>query len=58
MLAVLSLLVNFFVNYESNLGASIVMNDEFYAILFMSPLYHLTTFLIGVASSLFYNDFI
>jgi len=48
---------NFYMTYELNLGATIVMNEEFFAKIFMNPLFHFSPFFLGILLSLVYWNF-
>lgn len=50
--------INFIIVYTQHLGASIVMNDEFYSKIFMMPYYHAPAFLMGILCALIYSDYL
>lgn len=53
-----ALLLNLVVCFATDAGASVVQNEKFYARIFMSPVYHSTTFLMGVLCGLLYNEYL
>ena len=56
-IAVVVLAAQFIFVYQSNVGGTMVMNDEFFAKVFMNPLSHLFTFLFGIYMSLVYTRY-
>lgn len=57
LIMILSLLANFMFTYFSNYGATMIMSEEFYAKVFMTPIYHFTSFFYGIAMSIVYIRF-
>lgn len=57
LIGVFGLLINFSFTYFSNYGATIIMSEEFYAKVFMNPVYHFTSFFYGIAMSIVYIRF-
>lgn len=56
-LITLCILGNFVLTYTENIGATMVKNEDFYARIFMNPLYHASSFFYGIALCLIYNRF-
>ena len=52
-----SLVGVFYYTYELDLGASLVMNEEFFAKVFMNPLYHFSSFFLGIILGTIYWDY-
>lgn len=50
--------VNFIIVYTQHIGASIVMNDQFYSKVFMMPYYQAPAFLMGIFCGLIYSDYL
>ena len=48
--------INYGFVFNINVGGSIVMNEEFFAKVFMNPLYHSSSFVFGVACALMYRS--
>jgi len=53
----LALVGQFSLVYFTNVGATMVRNDEFFAKVFMNPLFHLSSFLFGMIMCLVYLRF-
>ena len=52
-----ALLINFCFVYISNEGASIILNDSFFAKVFMNPLFHFSSFFYGSCLGLVYHTY-
>lgn len=57
LIGVFGLLANFMFTYFSNYGATIIQSEEFFAKVFMNPIYHFTSFFYGIAMSIVYIRF-
>lgn len=53
-LGVFSMIIQFVFVYLSDKGASIVKNDEFFGLVYMTPIYHLSSFLLGIYMAMIY----
>jgi hypothetical protein len=54
---IFGLLATFIFTYTSNYGATMIMSEQFYAKVFMNPLYHFTSFFYGIVVSIIYIRF-
>jgi len=52
-----ALIAQFCLVYFTNKGGTIVMNDEFFAKVYMNPIFHFSSFLYGIVMSLVYYRF-
>lgn len=56
-LLVVGLIVQFSLVYSANVGGSMILNDEFFAKVFMNPLFHFSSFMYGISMSMIYYRF-
>jgi len=52
-----SLIWNFFIVYNKNIGGTMVLNDQFFSEVFMTPWYQFSSFYFGIMMSLVYFRF-
>lgn len=57
-LGIAALGFTFLRSYQMNLGATVVRNEEFFAQVYMSPLFHFSSFFLGIIVSLVYMRYI
>jgi hypothetical protein len=57
-MGILSLGFNFGMAYWKNIGASIIYNDKYFSEIYMSPLYHFSSFFLGINVCLIYKEWL
>lgn len=58
IIGTIAFMANFGFVYVQNLGATIILNDHFYARVFMNPLYHFFSFFMGVMVCFLYMRYL
>jgi hypothetical protein len=51
------ILIQFLIVYGADVGGSMIMNDEFFAKVFMNPFFHFSSFMYGISMALIYIRF-
>lgn len=54
MIAIVSIIINYMFVYSKNMGGTLVMNDDFYAEVFSSPIFQFPSFFYGILNCLIY----